>query len=131
MKKATQFRPDFKRVESGLKFNGRAAIDRMYDHVWEQYRATFLKHNPTCYACGSKSSVVDHLTPHKGDEILFKKTDNHIPLCNKCHNTVTSMFDRKYVRKNPITPKLTWLAKMRIDYQVDVKVKVLPKYGPT
>lgn len=129
MKKPTKFKPN--NSSSNFKFNGRAAIDRMYDREWELYSRLFLQINPTCYACGNKSQVVDHLTPHKGDEVLFKKTDNHIQLCVKCHNTVTSLFDKKYVKNNSIDPKLKWLSKMRIDYEVTCKVKVLPKYGTT
>lgn len=102
----------------------------MYDRTWEAYREVFLRTNPVCYACGNKSWVVDHLRPHKGCEKLFKQLDNHIPLCNKCHNTVTALFDKNYIKGNTIEPKLKWLERMRIDYQCSVRVKVLPKYGP-
>lgn len=129
MKKQSSFRPTHRGVESQPKFNGRLHIDRMYDGIWEKYRMKFLEVNPNCYACGSKATVVDHIQPHKGDEKLFKKTDNHLPLCFKCHNTVTALYDKRYVKGNPIDPKLKWLAQMRINYNCTSRVKVLPVYG--
>lgn len=99
---------------TGRRFNGRANIDRMYDKDWERYRVRFLKVNHECYACGTTAIVVDHLVPHQGDERLFRKLDNHIPLCIVCHNTVTTKFDRKYVAGTPIEEKVKWLNLRRI-----------------
>ena len=111
-------------------YNGRAKIDAMYDEAWARYSKAFLTINKTCYSCGVKSEVVDHLVPHKGDEKLFKKLDNHIPLCHRCHNTVTSLFDRNHKPGNKdITPKLKWLAKSRERFFNGSKVYVLPTYG--
>ena len=126
MQKPKKFTPS--RNEKAFKFNPNIDRDRMYDHDWEKYRVKFLSINSLCYACGSKSTVVDHLTPHKGDESLFKKLDNHIPMCKRCHDTVTAYFDKNYVKNGSIDPKLRWLQKSRIDYGVTVKVKVLPSY---
>jgi 5-methylcytosine-specific restriction endonuclease McrA len=115
----------------GRKFNGRKYIDEMYDSVWEAYRRRFLAINKECYACGQPATVVDHLKPHQGDEQLFKKTDNHIPLCVTCHNTVTSLFDRRYQAGNPITEKIQWLNRRRQAREgwLPRRVKVLPTYG--
>ena len=82
MQRSKQFKPS--RGTGSKKFNGRAAIDAMYDETWERYRRSYLNINRYCYCCGKDATVVDHLVPHKGDEMLFKKTDNHIPLCAKC-----------------------------------------------
>lgn len=118
------------RATGGRKFNGRKHIDEMYDHAWEKYRRRFLEINPQCYACGKPATVVDHLKPHQGDEKLFKQTDNHIPLCVTCHNTVTTMFDRNYRAGNPITDKIKWLSRNRIPGTKTAwrRVKVLPYY---
>lgn len=126
MKKQKQF---VARSQSGLKkFNGRQHIDDMYDVVWEKYSREFLRINPRCYSCGEKSEAVDHVEAHKGSEVLFKKLDNHIPLCHKCHNTVTSKFDKDYKPGSSIVNKLKWIAANRLRNQVDIRVKVLPSY---
>lgn len=131
MKKQKSFRPiQSTGWKSKSVYNGRSALDKLYDGNWEKYRLKFLRHNPTCYSCGSKALVVDHIQPHKGDEKLFKKLDNHLPLCHKCHNTITALFDKNYIKGNTIEPKLKWIAQNRINYQCDVRVKVLSEYGP-
>lgn len=97
---------------------------------WRNYRAKFLAINSECYACGEPATVVDHLVPHKGDVELFKKTDNHIPLCMQHHNFVSAKFDTKYVIGGTIEEKVTWLNGMRISiYKGTPKpVKVLARY---
>lgn len=120
-----------KKSGPGRRFNGRKKIDDMYGEAWEKYRKRFLALNPECYACGWKAVVVDHLVPHQGDEMLFRKLDNHIPLCISCHNTVTSLFDRKHVTGTPVTEKIKWLNSGRIpgaDGWHPRRIKVLASY---
>tara|TARA_R110000868_G_scaffold279658_2_gene539705 strand:- start:204 stop:599 length:396 start_codon:yes stop_codon:yes gene_type:complete len=119
------------RRDPNRKFNGRKEIDALYDKQWEAYRLKFLAINRECYACGKAAEVVDHLKPHKGSILLFKQTDNHIPLCIKCHNTVTTKFDRHYREGNPITDKILWLNRNRIPTEswTPKRVKVMPSYG--
>jgi 5-methylcytosine-specific restriction endonuclease McrA len=124
MKKAGLFKPKIS-LDGASKFNGRKHIDDMYDKVWEKYRLSFLKVNPKCYSCGNSSTVVDHVTPHKGDEYLFKKTDNHIPLCTSCHNYISSKFDTRFIRGQSIEPKLTWIAANRSRNNITTKVYVV------
>ena len=62
--------------------------------------------------------MVDHLVPHKGDEILFEKLGNHIPLCIACHNYVTGKFDYNYRVGDSIEPKTKWLNEERDRNQV-------------
>lgn len=127
MKKPKQFTP-VRSLSGGQKYNGRAHIDAMYDANWNRYREKFLHINGLCYSCGTKSTVVDHLIPHKGDNFLFRKTDNHIPLCAKCHNTVTGLFDYKHRVGDSIDGKLRWIASMRNSRDLTFKVKVMPSY---
>jgi hypothetical protein len=115
---------------NGRVFNGRKRIDDMYDGTWEKYRYAFLAINRLCFACGSLATVVDHLVPHKGDPVLFKKLDNHIPLCAKCHNTLTSLFDRDFKIGSSIQPKIQWIVTNRARNDLNTRVKVLPRYGP-
>lgn len=124
----SSFKP--KREAVGRSFNGRAKIDAMYDGDWEKYRARFLKVNYQCYACGSRASVVDHLIPHQGNHELFRKLDNHIPLCVRCHNTVTSQFDRNAKSGVLNLDKVKWLNMRRFPTEKwhPRKVKVLAYY---
>lgn len=76
---------------------------------WRKFSAAFLEENKSCYCCGEKSQAVDHLMPHAGDTALFEKTGNHIALCSRCHNTVTSKFDRNYRVGDSVEAKVQWL----------------------
>lgn len=126
--RAKSYSPRHKRESTGRKFNGRKAIDEMYDSAWESYRRKFLAINPKCYACGEKADTIDHLRPHKGDKALFEKTDNHIPMCGPHHNAVTTLFDRRFKSGNSIDPKLRWLFQYRAIRGLTFRVKVLPSY---
>lgn len=125
MQRPKQFKPT---STSGTdrKFNGRAHIDAMYDDAWNKYRVRFLKENPRCYCCGRVATVVDHLKVHRGDERLFKQLDNHVPNCEKCHNSITALFDRHPVQK--LNDKIKWLQWSRAKNELNFKVKVLPRY---
>lgn len=130
MRRQRNFKPSH-RNNNHKQFNGRKKIDDMYDYNWEKYRLKFLAINRECYACGEYATVVDHLVPHKGDKILFEKTNNHIPLCVNCHNFVTSKFDRGYVPGSSIEKKTEWLNRNRVSREDwnPQRVRVLPKYG--
>jgi 5-methylcytosine-specific restriction endonuclease McrA len=127
-KRAKSYSPRHKREGTGRKFNGRKAIDQMYDSTWESYRRKFLAINTRCYACGQAATVVDHVRPHKGSKTLFEKTDNHISLCKSDHDRVTTLFDRKFREGNSIDPKLRWLAHKRDSLGLTFRIKVLPEY---
>jgi len=123
MKKATVYKPPQARA-SAKNFNNRLAITNLYDHQWEKYRAKFLAINSHCYACDEKANVVDHVQAHKGDVQLFWKLDNHIPLCTRCHNTVTGLFDRRF-RSTSMTEKIQYLQDSRAVKDITRKVKVI------
>jgi len=61
---------------------------RCYGYDWEKAREEFLTLHPICAmtGCGQPSTIVDHVTPHKGDPVLFWDTDNWQALCETCHN---------------------------------------------
>lgn len=123
MQKPKQFKP--KRGSGGPVFNGRAKIDAMYDSSdWRSYSKLFLSKNPTCYACGKLSQVVDHIEAHKGDVWKFWKVDNFMPLCIYCHNTITAKFDSKPIPDKE--GKLNWLAITRRLNDCSVRVLVVP-----
>lgn len=129
MKTIKDFKPRHAGPSGNREFNGKKEIDALYDRTWSGYRLKFLKYNPKCYACGDVATVVDHLIPHQGDVKLFKQTDNHLPLCSKCHNKITGLFDRRHVRGSGLNQnKISWLLRNRVINELTFKVRVLPSY---
>jgi len=66
---------------------------RGYGRRWQAARKVFLQANPLCVYCKRQgrttaASVVDHITPHKNDTVLFWNKSNWQPLCTTCHNAV-------------------------------------------
>lgn len=66
---------------------------RGYDNRWLRYRRAFLAEHPLCAYCLKQgllrpATVVDHVTPHKGDKALFWDETNHQALCKRCHDSV-------------------------------------------
>jgi len=67
------------------------SAQRGYGYKWQQARDGFLKRNPLCVVCSRKglvvaATVVDHITPHRGDMGLFWDRDNWQSLCKGCHD---------------------------------------------
>lgn len=67
--------------------------DRLYGRAWGKARASFLSEHPLCVYCDRMgkvvaASVVDHITPHKGDLTLFWDRDNWQALCKLCHDSI-------------------------------------------
>lgn len=119
----------YKRKPSGNKqfsLPGVSASKKGYDRNWQKYRFRFLHHNPYCYVCPNKATVVDHVVPHKGDKALFELLTNHIPLCKMHHDTITGKFDRHKTAKTE--DKLSYLNELRKQNGISRKVKVLPQY---
>lgn len=78
-----------------LHHSDRAASKRRgYDSRWNRARVRYLKEHPLCVRCMAqhrmvKATVVDHVTPHRGDAVLFWDEDNWQPLCKACHDKKT------------------------------------------
>jgi len=97
---------------------------KLYEKVeWIEFRNKFLAVNDKCYACGDRSRAVDHVIAFKKDEKLFWDTKNYIPLCFKCHNTITANFDRHTPPRTK--EKLEWINGKRMETDTYVKVKIL------
>lgn len=76
-----------------------SARERGYDNRWRKARKRFLKANPFCRRCKDEgkltpATVVDHITPHRGDQKLFWDESNWQPLCKKCHDRKTRTEDQ-------------------------------------
>lgn len=129
MKKTPRKVKKYRRPTTSKQFKlpgAKSASQKGYDKHWRIYRFRYLHHNPKCYACGRKATVVDHIVAHKGDEELFKNLTNHAPLCNSCHNYVTGKFDR---HNPPLTEeKFKWFQDIRKRNNIKVRITPLDKY---
>lgn len=75
-----------------------SASERGYNGRWRKARATWLGRYPLCVACEelgriAPATVVDHKTPHRGDQTLFWDTSNWQALCKPCHDAKTARED--------------------------------------
>lgn len=66
-------------------------LQKMYTYKWSLARKDFLIDNPLCIECKKNNiikaaSVVDHVIPHQGNQILFWDRSNWQSLCIRCHN---------------------------------------------
>ena len=64
----------------------------LYNYRWQLAREAYLYAHPLCLYCTqegrtTEASVVDHITPHKGDTSLFWNKANWQALCAACHNS--------------------------------------------
>jgi 5-methylcytosine-specific restriction protein A len=85
-----------------------SAKERGYGSRWQKSRIRFLKANPLCVRCNEqgryvKTTVVDHIKPHRGDQRLMWDEGNWQALCKSCHDSKTMTEDRyeeyKYNRR--------------------------------
>ena len=75
-----------------------SAASRGYGPRWKKYRAAYVKRHPLCvdpFKRHQKSPQpameVDHIIPHKGDQVLFWDHENHQSLCTSCHSHKTAL----------------------------------------
>jgi len=74
---------------------------RLYGPAWRKYRIAFLRAHPFCMCekhAGKlvAASIVDHIVPHHGDEMLFWDPENHQSLAKACHDAKTATFDHGF-----------------------------------
>lgn len=87
-------------VHSNLYQTERAgSAERGYDSKWRKARCRYLKAHSLCVRCREhgklvKAEVVDHITPHRGNEVLFWDESNWQALCKRCHDKKTMTEDR-------------------------------------
>ena len=65
------------------------AAARGYDAVWQVLRAQHLAENPWCVKCERKATHVDHIVPHRGDDLLRLEPRNLQSMCPRCHSRKT------------------------------------------
>ncbi len=73
--------------------------DRGYGWQWQKARRVHLMQQPLCVMCKAEgrvtaATVVDHITPHKGDDTLFWDTNNWQSLCATHHSRDKQVIER-------------------------------------
>ena len=81
-----------------------------YSSRWQKARAGYLRSHPLCRDHEQRglyvpATVVDHITPHKGDMVLFWDSGNWQPLCAACHNAKTAREDGGFGNKASNKPR--------------------------
>jgi 5-methylcytosine-specific restriction protein A len=99
------FRPQGQRSrrEAKVEYDARrgSARERGYTRRWDKARATYLQSHPLCVMCGkagriTPANVVDHIIPHRGDQVLFWDTEkNWQSLCEWHHSSVKQAEEAK------------------------------------
>lgn len=88
-----------RKLHNRLKDRDRlTAHQRGYDSKWRKAREGFLAKHPLCAHHKlideiEPATVVDHITPHRGNRELFWDRDNWQPLCKSCHDRKTATED--------------------------------------
>lgn len=81
----------------------KGANERGYTYKWQKASKAFLARHPLCVMCQHNgivkaAEVVDHIKPHRGNQILFWDKKNWQPLCKKCHDRKTATEDGGFGR---------------------------------
>ena len=71
-----------------------SANSRGYTKRWQKASKQYLQAHPLCVRCLAAgrlptATVVDHITPHRGDQTLFWDKNNWQALCKPCHDRKT------------------------------------------
>ncbi len=74
------------------------STERGYNARWRRLRQWWLNAHPLCELCRkggilTAAVLVDHIQPHRGDQILLYDPANLQSLCTTCHNRKTAMED--------------------------------------
>lgn len=70
-----------------------------YNRSWRKARLHFLQRNSLCVFCLAQNkvepaTVVDHKTPHRGDDNLFWDQANWQSLCKCCHDSAKQRLEK-------------------------------------
>lgn len=73
---------------------------RLYGRKWNKARKQYLAEHPFCVFCEaegrrlSPATVVDHVSPHRCDPVLFWDVNNWQSLCETHHNAAKQAFEK-------------------------------------
>lgn len=76
-----------------------SSAKRGYNSKWRKVRAAYLRKHPMCVKCMAEgryveATVVDHITPHRGNPALMWDENNYQALCKPCHDKKTWTEDK-------------------------------------
>lgn len=87
----------------------RTTAKRGYGGKWQRLSRQFLRQaeNALCRMCKAEgqtrsAEVVDHITPHKGDQALFWDPTNWQPLCKSHHSRDKQAEERGFKKRRRI-----------------------------
>lgn len=91
---------------SSWRTSDQSAAQRGYGHAWRKARAGFLAKHPLCVFCERKgeytpATVVDHSIPHRGDMVLFWRSEHWQSLCASCHSSEAQRRDKSFSNASP------------------------------
>ncbi|MFG0787934.1 HNH endonuclease signature motif containing protein [Delftia tsuruhatensis] len=98
---------DTRRVQTmqagSWRTSDQTAAQRGYGYKWQKAREQFLREHPLCVMCQAQdrveaATVVDHRTPHQGNQSLFWDRKNWQPLCVAHHNSDAQRKDNEIKR---------------------------------
>lgn len=98
--KARQHKPKHPLGRSRREAN---ANKRGYTYRWQRESKAHLREHPLCEECRrngriTRATCVDHVKPHKGDQVLFWDPTNWQSLCDSCHSRKTATEDGGFGR---------------------------------
>ena len=72
-----------------------SSTQRGYGYKWQQARAGYFRKHPLCVHCEAvgrftAATDLDHIQPHKGDQVAFWDASNWQGLCKSCHSIKTA-----------------------------------------
>jgi 5-methylcytosine-specific restriction protein A len=75
------------------------SAERGYNSRWRKLSKAYLRKHPLCVKCMQDgryvpATVVDHITPHRGNEVLMWGETNWQALCKPCHDRKTWTEDK-------------------------------------
>jgi 5-methylcytosine-specific restriction endonuclease McrA len=84
---------------SSWRTSDQSAAQRGYGHKWRVARLGYLAKHPLCVFClregeHTAATVVDHSIPHRGDMVLFWKSEHWQSLCKACHDSEAQKRDK-------------------------------------
>ncbi|MFW2562465.1 HNH endonuclease [Acinetobacter baumannii] len=90
------------KIDSSWRSN-KSSTERGYGYRWQKARERFLRLNPLCVYCERNNrvtvaTVVDHITPHKGDQTIFWDESQWQSLCASCHSSTKQREEKQQFR---------------------------------
>jgi 5-methylcytosine-specific restriction protein A len=74
---------------------GRKAYGHYYrTRAWRERRAHQLRLEPLCHRCGALAAVAHHVTPHRGDWLMFVGGELQ-SLCKSCHDGAAQQKEKR------------------------------------